>query len=361
MNERRLTSGPDAAGDLLRILGGLLLASGAIALFLRKDTVDSWGDFGQFLVLLIPCVLFYLLALGVVGGRETSTASRASTAGEDDASAVPAWRSVLLVFAVFLTPVTLFQFISLINGSTGDSLNQAWIFAATGGLAAFGAYRLGTPFAALLSAIAVLIAWIALWDKITSPAATTLRYLLIIIGLFFVAGAATLHLARRRWAVELVTAAGIALIGAGVLGIGGVAIQVVTGGFGIVGVPESLGALRQQNVWNVLLLLVSVALIVYGTAVARRGPTYVGGFGLFAFIISVGGELAGIGSGESPEGKLFWWPCLLVLFGAAGLAAGFLLGGDTRGRLGSASGRPARTERSGADEPAGEGTAAARR
>lgn len=336
MNGRRLTFGPDPLDDLLRILGGLLLASGAAVLFLRKDTIDAWGDFGQFLILLIPCVLLYLLAHGVVGSRAAPD-HRGSTADEDGPVA-PVWRSVLLVFAILLTPPVLFQFLALIDGSTGDSLNQAWIFAVTAGLAAFGAYRLGTPFAALLAAIAALIAWLSLWDKITEPAGTTVRYLLLIIGLFFAAGAVALHALRRRWAPELATAAGLALVGAGILGIGGVAVQVATGGFGsLVGVPDSLGGLEQGQGWNLFLLVVSLALIVYGTAVATRGPVYIGAFGLFAFIISVGAELSGIASGDTPEGKFFWWPFLLLLFGAAALAAGFLLGGGGRGRLGASS------------------------
>ena len=96
--------------DVLRILGGLLFTAGALALFVRKANHSQWGDFGRLLVLLVPCAVLFLLGL-------RAAAERPATA-----------QSVLLVLAVILVPLTLFQFLALVNGNANDSLNAAWIF-----------------------------------------------------------------------------------------------------------------------------------------------------------------------------------------------------------------------------------------
>jgi hypothetical protein len=51
--------------DLLRSVGGLLLAVGAVVLLVRKSSHHGWSDFARLLVVLVPAVVLYTLALGV--------------------------------------------------------------------------------------------------------------------------------------------------------------------------------------------------------------------------------------------------------------------------------------------------------
>jgi hypothetical protein len=57
--------------------------------------------------------------------------------------------------------------------------------------------------------------------------------------------------------------------------------------------------------------------------VARaRGPAYVGVVGLLAFALIQGAELNALVEGEQADGSFVGWPLILVLVGAAALAAG---------------------------------------
>ena len=302
--------------ELLLSLGGLLFAAGALTLFIRKTSREDWSDFPLLLVLLIPCVLLYALGLGLVRLGEDRPPARGD--------ARP-WQSVVLVVAILLAPLALFQFLETIDGSTDDSLNQAWIFLLTAALAAVAAVRIGAVFPTLLAALFGLLAWLALWDEILEPSEETVRYLLVVVALILAAVAVVLQVRRRGFAPDVMTGAGIAAVSAGILGIGATASQFA---FGLAGgfapTPEA-GEIQQEEIWNVYLLLISLALVLYGNRVHARGPVYVGAFGLFGFIVGVGAEVSAFASGEAPDGSLVGWPLLLLLLGAAGLAAGVLL------------------------------------
>ena len=294
--------------DVLRILGGLLFTAGALALFVRKSSHSQWGDFGRLLVLLVPCAVLFLLGL-------RAAAERPATA-----------QSVLLVLAVILVPLTLFQFLALVNGNANDSLNAAWIFGLTGALALYAALTADVVYTALLAAISLLIAWLSVWDKILDhPSETTFRWLLVVIAVGFVVTAVALERRSLRQATDFVTGAGIAAVAAGVLGLFTLSAhyvaRVLSGAFG--GAAVVRGGARQHQEWDVFLLVIALALIWYGTRRAARGPTYVGGLGLLAFIVSVGTEVVALFSGSHPSGSLVGWPLLLLLVGGAGLALGF--------------------------------------
>ena len=112
---------PDDGRDALRVLGGLLIGLGFAMVFLRKSTPglgSQWGDFGLFVVLLVATVFLYAVALA---GRIATGVSRP-------------WEGVYAIFGVFLAPLTMAQFVQLLNGTPGASLNVAWIFLVTAGL-----------------------------------------------------------------------------------------------------------------------------------------------------------------------------------------------------------------------------------
>jgi hypothetical protein len=81
---------------------------------------------------------------------------------------------------------------------------------------------------------------------------------------------------------------------------------------------------RQHVEWDLFLIALAVFLVWYGARRGARGPTYVGGLALTAFIVSIGVEVTRLVSGNGPpEGAFVGWPLLLLLVGAAGLVAGF--------------------------------------
>jgi hypothetical protein len=55
--------------------------------------------------------------------------------------------------------------------------------------------------------------------------------------------------------------------------------------------------------------------------VRARGLGYVGGVGLFAFLVSVGAQVTRIESGGAPTSSLAGWPLALLVLGALGLLA----------------------------------------
>ena len=301
---------PDPLRDWLRMLGGLAFAIGAAVLFIRKaggvQGTSDWAEFPLLLVLLVPIVLLY--GLGVRAGRDGRVGAQP-------------WQGVLLLVAVLLSPVALFQFLDTIGGDVDSSLNQAWIFLAVAALAAYASFRLGVIYQALVAALALAFAWLALADAVLDePSVGTFRVLLLIAAVALIAGSVALRRQGRPQAPELITAAGILAVLAGLLGVFESLGQLTGGLF-----SGGIDAEGQSGFWDVVLLLVSLALVGYGARVGARGPAYVGAFGLLAFTLLVGVELGGLLEGDA-DGKLVGWPLLLLLGGGAALAVGLGLG-----------------------------------
>src|SRR5829696_1190020 len=82
--------------DWLRLLGGVLLAAGAIVLYVRK--FEAWGEFLKLLVALIPFVVLY--GLGWLGGvRDRAAADTAAGVGDraDGLRRPEGWQIVFLI------------------------------------------------------------------------------------------------------------------------------------------------------------------------------------------------------------------------------------------------------------------------
>jgi hypothetical protein len=192
--------------DLLRSVGGLLFAAGSVVLFARKSGHHGWSDFALLLVVLIPAVVLYVLTLGVLerpGGDRPRP-----------------WQSVLMVAAILLWPVALFEFLHLIGASTHHPLYVAAVFALTALLPAYAARHARIRYAALLAGLSSLIAWLYVWEKILHhPSANTGRWLLVAAGVLLLIVAVGLARARAIGASEIATAGGIATVAAGVLGV----------------------------------------------------------------------------------------------------------------------------------------------
>jgi hypothetical protein len=321
------------ATDLLRSGGALLLVGGAVVLLIRKSGHHEWSAFARLLLALLPAVVLYAIALG----------------GRDPAADDPpeAWRSVLVVVAILLGPLALYELLAWVGASTRHLLYNAGVFALTGLLAAHAARRARVPYAALLAALALLVAWLLVWAKILDhPSANAYRWLLVAgAAVLFVAAAG---LARRRatGAGEVATAGGVAAVAAGVLGVIVGAVvgllrqigSLITGSGSAASVsrlgsprqlvkPRSFESLTahtsglQHFGWDLYLLLASLALVVIGSRARVRGLGYVGAIGLVAFIISVGAQITRLEFGRAATGTAAGWPIVLVIVGACCLAA----------------------------------------
>src|SRR5918999_1164914 len=232
---------PDARGDLLRMLGGVVFVLGAAVLFARKG--DDWAAFPRLIVVAVPSVVVF--GLGAMAALATGEVAR--------------WHAVLMVAGVLLSVLAFAQ--------------------------------LG---------------------------ATTFRWLLLVLCLAYAAVAFALREREAPQAPEFVTAAGIAAVLVGVIGVlaqAGDAIGLLF--FGGTG-GETEG---QSFVWDVWLLLISLALVAYGAVVHARGPAYVGFLGLLAFALLQGAEVNALFEGDEPDSSFVGWPLILLLVGAAALAA----------------------------------------
>lgn len=318
--------------DVLRLAGALIFAAGVLVLLVRKG--EDWADFPLLLVVGIPCALLYGLGIGAlrIGPGDDSH-------HEADRLALPAWRATALVLGILFVALTVSQLIETIGGDTDKSGWVFVIFLVTAAAAAYAAAEHGLRYGALLAGLALIVSWIALWDALVEPSATAIRWLFLIIGAALAFAALRFHAEDRREAPELVTAAGVAGLAAGVTAL------VALGGLFIGGAlssalgtePDISGGSQQGDEWNVFLLVLAVALIWYGARAPWRGPAYVGAIALFVFIFSVGEDIGSLVQGDDPGTGVMGWPLLLLVLGGAALAAG-LLGGGGRGGATAAPG-----------------------
>ncbi len=354
--------------DFIRAAGGLLFASGAVALLIRKSGHHEWSHFARFLTVAVPAVVLYSLAL-----REREPAPSASRRPS---------QAMLMVSAILLVPVACFEFLDWVEASTRHLLYDAAVFALTSLLAAYAAKRARVPYCALLAGLSLLLTWLIVWEKILGhPSANTYRWLLIAAGALLALAAWTLARTSSTGASEVATAGGLAAVAAGVLG-------VIVGAF--VGLARSIGSafgagpssvvssatiapaahisarhgpppgrhpfsgsrplLRHHALptphlppslsvihvsglqhfgWDLYLVIVSLALVWTGSRARSRGLGYVGAFGLAAFLISVGVQITRIESGQAGGGAIVGWPLALLLVGVVGLALPALSRGES--------------------------------
>src|SRR3954470_8895796 len=220
--------------DLLRLLGGLLFAAGAVALAFRKG--NDWSDWAIFLVFLVATAVLYGAAI----------------AGARALPALQAWESALYAFGILVFPITLGTLVNAIDNSADGRLNAFWIFAVSAGLAALTGLRRGAWWQMLIAGIYAIVSWIALWSKILdSPSADTIRWLLIAFAVILLLAAVVLARDRSPHAADLITAAGIAAVLAGAIGLAGLS----GGASGLSGLVSD-STPRPTQGWNIYLLIV---------------------------------------------------------------------------------------------------------
>jgi hypothetical protein len=294
----------------------MLLAVGSAVSFFRKGSGHAWGDLALLLVVLIPFLVLYMLALRGTKRRDDLDES---------------WRSVLMVAAILLSPIVLGQLLTVLGVDPGHALVTAGFFLGTALIAGYGARRARVPYAVLLAGLALLVAWLIVWGSVIDhPSVDTFRVLLIAAAVLLLAVAGQLARTGAIGAGEFATSGGVAAVAAGVVG---VLVGTVAGATrpltAILERSHSSGSLAQGTStsgfqhfgWDLYLLVVSVALVWIGARVRARGLGYVGGFGLLAFLVSVSAQVTRLESGHTPTSTLAGWPLALLVLGVAGLVA----------------------------------------
>lgn len=135
--------------DLLRSVGGLLLAVGALALWARKSSHDGWSDLARLLVVAVPAILLFVLALDLSEPRAREKARPS--------------QSVLMVVSILLGPVVLFEFLHGIGASTRHALLDAAVFAIVALLAVYATWRTRVSYTALLAGLGAIISLALVW------------------------------------------------------------------------------------------------------------------------------------------------------------------------------------------------------
>ncbi|MGH2987261.1 MAG: hypothetical protein ACRDLO_11340 [Solirubrobacterales bacterium] len=277
-------------GGASRSLGGLLLAIAVLVLLFRRTSLgDPWGPLPVFLVLLATTVVLY--GAGVAGARLAGTTHP--------------WQILFAVVGSVFVPLTLYAFLDWVGGNPNAPLNTAWIFLLTAVAAFAAAFLARVRVACLLGALALIVAWLGLWGELLEDGlgadAGTLRGLLVLAAVIVLVAGATLGrfgLPEGGFA-DMVTAAGLAAVAAGAISL--IALGDVLFFFAEPEVEASL-------FWDAWLLLVTLALLIYGALARIRGPAYVGALGLIAFTYLVGLDA----DDPTPSGSLLGWPLVLV-------------------------------------------------
>jgi hypothetical protein len=135
---------------------------------------------------------------------------------------------------------------------------------------------------------------------------TASRWLLLVLSLALVLVALGLRAGWQRQSELLIDAAGLAILTIG--------LQAIVSFF-----VRSLSLFNQPSgpllpgFWELVVLAAGCGLVAYGALDRSPGPAWLGVANLAVFVLA---------SGTFSDETLYWWPLLLIVLGAAALAAG---------------------------------------
>ncbi|MDO8213440.1 hypothetical protein [Conexibacter sp. CPCC 206217] len=283
-------------GDL--IAGGAVPLTVALLLInLRLD--DSWGNGVFFVLNLLACAI--VLGMGVLAPMEEETPR--------------AYQLVLQLSGLVLLFVTLMRLAQVFG--VQEPLGSAWtaflILAVMTAAAAWLARERRSEVCTLIAGITGTFALLAFVDLVFSPdGAGTTRWLLLFAAILLLGGSLVLRDRHRRESVYLIDAAGVAILVLGITFIG----ELLFGAVLSFGSDELLNRAAGPGVlWKVALLASGLGLVAFAGVDNESGPGYLGALILLIFVLLVGAP------GEGGP-SLWFWPLVLLLIGAAMIAAG---------------------------------------
>jgi hypothetical protein len=218
-----------------------------------------------------------------------------------------AYQSVLYVGSVALLIPALANLADVLGADHVTSGTLTWTAALVDGLALAYATRRNSAVSTLLASIAGGVAVVAAIDWVFDPhSVRTFRW--VFLGLMVVFGISALGQRdrRRRHAVALVDAAGLACVAIGVT---------LVGSLGLVGsvVVEGQPPPPTPNApagWELLLVAAGFGLIAYSSVDREPGPAYFGVLNLALFVVLASG------------GSFLGWPLFLLVAAGALLVIG---------------------------------------
>jgi hypothetical protein len=221
-----------------------------------------------------------------------------------------AYQTVLYVAGLILLQAALLRLADVLGAGGGlpGAGTLVWTEAAVAGAAIAIAMRRNAASATLIAAVAGGAAALAFVRWAFDPAtAVPSRWVLAGLIVIYGGGVIALRDRRRRHAVQLVSAAGIAAL-ALVLSFAGAGLAL-----GIALIGAGLGAAGWG--WELLVLGVGFGLIAYAGADDEPGPAYLGTAALLGFVLLA-----------APPGRggpsLLGWPAALLLMGVIGFVIG---------------------------------------
>jgi hypothetical protein len=328
----QLRANPDH-GDVVAA-GGLLLALAAVAIEVR---MTQWPLGPRFLIVTAISVL--VLAIGLLAPLEAPTPRP--------------YQSVLLVSGLLSLIVALQLFAEVLGAHRGPGAGgDFWTFGLEAAIAAYAALRTNSAVCTLIAALAAGVAFESLIYWVFTPhGVSTFRWITLVVTLAFVAGAVAWRDERPRHAVQLVNAAGLAVLLLALSFVLTALVAAATSRLGAAGASATSSTTAGFG-WKLYLLLAGGALIVYAALDREPGPGYIGAAVLATFALLVGIPTSG-------RGSLLFWPLFLLLVGGALLAYGMreglragVAGWELPGSLGR-FGAPRRPGPAGPSEAAG--------
>ncbi|MDW5596508.1 hypothetical protein VSS74_19330, partial [Conexibacter stalactiti] len=284
-------------GDLIAA-GSVPLTVALLLINLRLD--DSWGH-GVFFVLM-ALAAGLVLGMGVLAPLE----------GERPR----AYQVVLQLTGLALLFVALMRLAQVFG--VDEPLDSAWtaflILGIVSAVATWLARERRSEICTLVAGITGTFALLALVTWVFSPdGPTTTRWVLLLAALLLLVGALLLRDRHRQESVYLVDAAGVAVLVLALTFVTELLFGPLFGGFG--GSEFSRASVAPGVLWKVVLLASGLGLVAYAGVDREAGPGYLGSVILLLFVV-----LVGIPGEDGPS--LWFWPLVLLLIGAAMIAAG---------------------------------------
>jgi hypothetical protein len=315
---RDLQRGDDERTEALRAIGGVLIALAAVVIVLRKSSgADPWGDLPLLIFLAVPALILF-------GG---------GLAGAQGADLPRPWHAVWLVAGVVLIYLACLQMIEVVEGDADAPLNVAWTWAVVAVAALIVAREAFVRFGWLAAGVAAGIAFLALCEEVLPDGIGedigTFRNVCMVLTVALLAAAYMTWragLTDEDEASELLTAAAIYfVIGTTITGLTVLFVGASLNFAPAAAAPVDRSAVPDPSTfWDTVLGLGSVALVVAGAILEKRGPAYVGAVGLVVFALIVGVDL----DNSDRDGSLVGWPLVLTLAAIAAVIASALRSTD---------------------------------
>jgi hypothetical protein len=283
---------PPHRGPLIAA-GAVVLAVGLGAAELRLSA-DTLAPFWHLLIFATAAGVIFALGLQAPneGGRP------------------PAYQSVLLVTGLVLLFPALLRLADVLGAELTPGFpagELTWTSVVEAGAALYAALFRRSSICLLLAAIAFGVALLSGWEWIFHTGTfTASRWLLLVLSLALVLVALGLRAGWSRQSELLIDAAGLAILTIGIQAI----VSFLVRSLSLFNQPT--GPLL-PGFWELVVLAAGCGLVAYGALDRSPGPAWLGVANLAVFVLA---------AGTFSDETLYWWPLLLIVLGAAALAAG---------------------------------------